>query len=1042
MKSTKGGVEHAFTAVNSLEREYVLDIGPVTASTSANYVYTSIFNPSGSGKNMSIKHIAIRAETASSTASNYVNLTVRRISAASVGTQITAVNIPKKNTSTSNSIAEIRYNGPTVTFAGTVDSRILGQPLSGAVGSYNSQRDVFFGDNDEKIILQQGEGIAVYQEAAGLMATKVRVLVEWDESTNVPTSLGEFVFAFPRVEVAATVGYVYNSFFNPSGSGKAAIVRRIWFGTETCDAAAVYTNTISIRRTTTASAGTAITASNIPKKNTNSSDSVMEFRHTNATSTLVGTADGRIGAVTPCAVAGEVHGWQRVSFDDADEKLIVQQGEGFALISETAGSANHLVRMIVEWQEVTSDSAPASQGEYVFASPSVQASVAATTTHYTFFNPVGSGVTATIKRLSFRINATTTAPYLSYTMRRVTAASGGNAIGASDLIKKHTGSSASVMQLNWCGSTCSSAITATYAGTADSRLLSVTAPGAAGQTIGQKDIIFGSAEDIILQPGEGIGVYNEAITSNSSQSVKISLEWKETVSAPTAQGQYLMDIGPVVGSTSPTISYVTFLNPSGSGKTATVKRVHIRIDTVAAAVYVPVQLRRITAATLGTLIASSSIPRKHTGSATSTMEIRFAGATSTTVFEGATTSKILAVQTPGAVASSISGNTGYKEIIFTPNESIVLQAGQGIALYQDTSAGDVDFRVRMLVDWEEGLSANTPTSLGEYMMTSGPIAQSLVANYVYTTLFNPSGSLKNYLVKRIGVQAERTGAAVAPTYTPLAIRRITAASAGLQIASTSIQRKHSQTATSSAEIRTTNVTATFSGVTDSRLLGLTAPGVVNQVFGDYETKITKGDEFILQQGEGIALYQEQATGNALINYRFMFEWQEVSSSTPAQSLTFNISTSTIYFGIVSPALARYASATTTSGSNGEVEAHTFLVNTNAANGYSVVAQGATLTNASSSIAAIGGINTASAVGTEQFGIRITATGGSGTTTSPYGASGFAYAATATTSSQVANNSIGDNATTTFSVRYIANIAPTTLPATYTTSVVYVATANF
>jgi hypothetical protein len=698
--------------------------------------------------------------------------------------------------------------------------------------------------------------------------------------------------------------------------------------------------------------------------------------------------------------------------------------------------------MIVEWQEVSSGSTPSAQGEYIWASSAVQAPVAATTTHYTLFNPVGSGVTATVKRFSIRVNATTTAPYLAYTLRRITASSGGNSLAATDLIKKNTSSGTSAIEVRWCGPNGTSTVTATYDGTKDSRLFSVTGPGAAGQTIGQRDIVFGSAEGIILQPGEGIGVYNESITSSSSQLVKISVEWEEQASTPTAQNQYLMDIGPVTGTTSTTMNYVTFFNPSNSTKTAVLKRAAIRVDAVATAVYIPMQIRRIRSTSLGTLIASSSIPKKHTGTATSTIEIRFAGATSTTVFEGTTDSKIMGVQTPGAVASSISGNTGHKEIIFNPNEQVILQPGQGLAFYHDTAASDVDFRARLLLEWEEVATSSTPTSLSEYLMNTGPITQSLVANYVYATLFNPSGSSKKYLVKRVGVQVDRSGTAVAPAYTPVTLRRITAASAGTQVASTSIQRKHSGTATSSAELRTTNVTATFSGSTDSRLLGVTTPGVVNQIFGDYETLVTQGDEFVLQPGEGVGLYQEQATGDALVRYRFQLEWQEVSSTTPAQTLTFSVSTSTIYFGIVSPVLARYASGTSTQGSNSEVEAHTFLVNTNAANGYTVTARGATLSSASSSIAAIGSTNTVSATGTEQFGIRITVSGGAGTTTAPYASSGFAYAASATTSSQVASASIGDNATTTFSVRYIANIAPTTPAATYTTSIVYVATANF
>jgi hypothetical protein len=180
--------ESAYAAVNSAEKEYMVDIGPVNGSTTANYVYAAFFNPSGSGKTASIKRIAVRANTASSTASNYVNLTVRRITAASGGTQISATNFPQKNTLASSSVIEIRYGGATSTLAGTVDSRILGQPLSGPVGGRFSYRDIQFGSNDEDIVIKPGEGLVVYQEAAGTAATKVRVLIEWDETANAPPS--------------------------------------------------------------------------------------------------------------------------------------------------------------------------------------------------------------------------------------------------------------------------------------------------------------------------------------------------------------------------------------------------------------------------------------------------------------------------------------------------------------------------------------------------------------------------------------------------------------------------------------------------------------------------------------------------------------------------------------------------------------------------------------------------------------------------------------------------------------------------------------
>lgn len=1027
----------AYAAINTAEKEYTIDIGPVNGSTTANYIFATFFNPSGSGRTVSVKRLAVRADTASSTASNYVNLTVRRITAASGGTQITAANIPQKNASSSNSIVEIRYGGATSTFAGTVDSRIFGQPLSGAVGARFSQRDIQFGSSDEKIVLQPGEGIAVYQEAAGARPTVARVLIEWDEVANAPSSTGEFLFAFPRVAVASSTNFVYNSFFNPAASGKTAIVKRIWYGTETCSAAAIYTNSLVLKRISAASAGTVVATTNIPKKNTGSGDSIMDVRYNNAIVTQVGGSDARLGHVSPCGGAGETNGWQKIDFNTNDEKLILQAGEGIALITEGASNANQIGRMIVEWQEITSANTPASAGEYMFASGKVASSTALNATLFSFFNPVGSGKAISIKRLDILANATTAAAYTSYQFRRTTAASGGTLIAASDLPKKHTSTANSIAEMRWCLQGCDSIITATYDGTTTSKLLSVTGAGAVGQTIGEREIIFGSNEKIVLQPGEGIALYNDVLVGSVAEAVKVLIEWDEDPSTPTSQGEYLMDIGPINGSATTTYNYVSFFNPVSSGKNAVFRRIGIRADTIGAAVYVPLQLRRITASSIGTVVASSSYPKKHTGTATSVMEIRTTGPTVT--YAGATTSAMLGVQTPGAVGSSISGNTGYKEIIFTDSEPLVLKPGEGVVLYQTPTAGNANFRIRMLAEWAEQASA--PTALGEFMSTIGPINQSLTANFVYATLFNPITSASNYIVRKLGMQVDRSGAATTPTYTPVAIRRIIAASGGTVVATTSLA-KNTGSASTTADLRSNGVTVTFTGATESRLIAGTSPGVVNQVFGDNESKITPGDELVLHPGEGIALYQEQANGDANSRYHFFLEWSEASTSTPAQFISFTISTSTIYLGMVSPSLVRYASSTNTLGSNTEVEAHTLNVITNASNGYTISTKGQTLTSGTSTIAAIGGTATTSLVGTEQFGIRLIASGGSGTSTSPYNTSAFAYAATATSSSQVANATVGDNATTTFSVRYLANIAPTTKAASYTANVIYVVTANF
>ena len=163
------------------------------------------------------------------------------------------------------------------------------------------------------------------------------------------------------------------------------------------------------------------------------------------------------------------------------------------------------------------------------------------------------------------------------------------------------------------------------------------------------------------------------------------------------------------------------------------------------------------------------------------------------------------------------------------------------------------------------------------------------------------------------------------------------------------------------------------------------------------------------------------------------------SGTVNQTLSFSISANTIAFGTLDSAVARFANTTT--GSATEVEAHTLIASTNSGSGYTITAQGATLTSGANTITAIGGTNTASSVGTEQFGLRATATGGSGTVTSPYAAAGFAYAGTASVASQIAS-AAGASAATTYSIRYLANIAAATESGSYTATLTYVATGNF
>lgn len=170
------------------------------------------------------------------------------------------------------------------------------------------------------------------------------------------------------------------------------------------------------------------------------------------------------------------------------------------------------------------------------------------------------------------------------------------------------------------------------------------------------------------------------------------------------------------------------------------------------------------------------------------------------------------------------------------------------------------------------------------------------------------------------------------------------------------------------------------------------------------------------------------------------------TGTVNQSLSFTISTSTIYFGTLGSGGAKFASSTNTSGDVAETIAHSLAVSTNAPSGFTISVRGQTLTsqqNASNTISAIGAAAASSTIATEQFGFRATESGGTNVTvSSPYSFStSYGYNATATTSATLATGS-GVTPLSTLSLRYVTNIAAITEAGTYAANLIYVATANF
>jgi len=162
--------------------------------------------------------------------------------------------------------------------------------------------------------------------------------------------------------------------------------------------------------------------------------------------------------------------------------------------------------------------------------------------------------------------------------------------------------------------------------------------------------------------------------------------------------------------------------------------------------------------------------------------------------------------------------------------------------------------------------------------------------------------------------------------------------------------------------------------------------------------------------------------------------------TVNEVISFSISDPNIGFGVLSSSSARYATGDNNGSVSDTADAHTFSASTNASSGYSIIINGATLTSGINTVTAIGGTAVASSVGTEQFGIRLIVNSGTGSATSPYASSNWAFD-TVNFPDQVASGS-GDGTSTVFGVRYISNVSVLTEAGDYNTALSYIITANY
>ncbi len=174
--------------------------------------------------------------------------------------------------------------------------------------------------------------------------------------------------------------------------------------------------------------------------------------------------------------------------------------------------------------------------------------------------------------------------------------------------------------------------------------------------------------------------------------------------------------------------------------------------------------------------------------------------------------------------------------------------------------------------------------------------------------------------------------------------------------------------------------------------------------------------------------------------------QVVITATVAAALTFTIDDTAVGFGSLSSSTGRWATADAT-GTNASgttpTAANVLTIATNAASGWTLTYNGATLTSGLNTITDAATIDEDSdgTPGTEQFGISAS-TNGDSTIASGYlrdSAADFDFVPSTTTTLA---SEAAPTATESISISYLANISGATEAGSYTTTITYIATGNF
>jgi hypothetical protein len=264
-----------------------------------------------------------------------------------------------------------------------------------------------------------------------------------------------------------------------------------------------------------------------------------------------------------------------------------------------------------------------------------------------------------------------------------------------------------------------------------------------------------------------------------------------------------------------------------------------------------------------------------------------------------------------------------------------------------------------------------------------------------------------------------------------------------------------QTVVASGSGAADNWTAVFTG-TESRILTLTSGGA--------SAIVGAGSEVCIQIGENATggstnsqYANPTSSGSLVISLTAGSDSGDLSvgiidndrvsiTAEVTETITFAISDYEIGFGNLTNANARFATGTDPYGANGptSTSAHEMTVSTNGSTGYEITYLGSTLENQS-----LDDINPATITGSEngtpnseQFAIGFS-TDGNATIVTAYDQEDptFNYSFVEDTETPFIYEDV-PTATETISAFYLANISGITPAGSYSTSITYVATANF